>query len=128
MRTSNPDVDAKLPTEPGVLMTLSDGAETATAAQARATYVFVRWPDRWRRNRSNDLRSVESTASVASKPSQTASEARRVMMQMRVLVVEDDPDVAESVRHALVARGISVELSTDGSAALLRIAADAFDA
>src|SRR5262245_24440395 len=47
---------------------------------------------------------------------------------MRVLLVEDDPDVAESVRLALVARGISVELSTDGSAALQRIAANVFDA
>src|SRR5262245_32432739 len=47
---------------------------------------------------------------------------------MRVLLVEDDPDVAESVRLALVARGIRVELSTDGSAALQRIAADVFDA
>ena len=50
------------------------------------------------------------------------------MTQMRVLLVEDDPDVAESVRLALVARGIRVELSTDGSAALQRIAADVFDA
>jgi two-component system OmpR family response regulator len=47
---------------------------------------------------------------------------------MRVLLVEDDPDVAESVRLALAQRGIVVELSADGLAALQRLATSVFDA
>jgi two-component system, OmpR family, response regulator len=53
--------------------------------------------------------------------------AKVIPNQMRVLLVEDDVDVAESVRRALAARGIGMELSTDGFSALQRVAAGGFD-
>lgn len=45
----------------------------------------------------------------------------------RVLMVEDDPNVAAVVRHQLESLGYAVCHATDGQAALDRLDADAFD-
>lgn len=43
---------------------------------------------------------------------------------MRVLVVDDEPDVTDLVRRILVAEGFEVEIDTGGRSALSRILAD----
>ena len=47
---------------------------------------------------------------------------------MRVLLVEDDLDICESVNRALMGKGIAVELCADGSTALVRLETGMFDA
>jgi two-component system, OmpR family, response regulator len=47
---------------------------------------------------------------------------------MRVLLIEDDPDVAESVRLALSAQGIAVDLCGEGISGLERVMTSAYDA
>ena len=47
---------------------------------------------------------------------------------MKILVVDDDPAVRESLRRALQLEGYDVELAGDGEEALDRVAADGIDA
>jgi CheY-like chemotaxis protein len=48
--------------------------------------------------------------------------------KVTVLVVEDDPDVADAVRRGLLFAGFAVELATDGRSALTAIASAPPDA
>ncbi len=48
-------------------------------------------------------------------------------MTLRILLVEDDPDIRQSVLDALVEAGHQVVARTDGAAALERLAAEFFD-
>src|SRR4051794_26707681 len=49
-------------------------------------------------------------------------------VRMRVLVVDDDPDVRDSLRRSLTFEGYTVETAADGHAALSAIAAERPDA
>jgi two-component system response regulator MprA len=50
------------------------------------------------------------------------------MVSMRILVVDDEPAVRESLRRALQLEGYDVELAADGVEALERLASDGVDA
>jgi len=47
---------------------------------------------------------------------------------MRILVVDDEPAVRESLRRALQLEGYDVQLAADGQEAVERLAGDGFDA
>ena len=52
---------------------------------------------------------------------------RDILSLVRVLVVEDDTDVATGVRRCLSADGLDVEVADDGAAGLARARAERFD-
>lgn len=51
-----------------------------------------------------------------------------MLERMRILVVDDDPGIAESLNRALRREGYAVSLAADGEAALAAVAGDAPDA
>ena len=61
-------------------------------------------------------------------PSSALANSRRKSLPMRILVVDDEPAVRESLRRALALEGYDVELAVDGREALQLLAGSAPDA
>lgn len=71
---------------------------------------------------------VFAVPGLASNPNSASPQARTGMVEdMRILLVEDDVNVAETVRRMMVAEGWVVDVVHDGTAGLEKILSERFD-